>query len=103
MAISQKRLDELKIKYTGASRLDIPVGDNDEIETLIIRRLDRVTYKAMISLMEKDDLLACATTLRALTVEGDAEKVCNDFEALRTAQNLLVEVITPKVGNVAKL
>ena len=90
-----------------AAVFEIPVfneeKDEDEIEVLVLRKLDRGTYKIIAKLMEQDDLIAAETGLKALCVHGEIDKVCKDFDALRVASNLLLEVITPKSGNVRKL
>lgn len=104
----EKQIAELKAKHGALYRLDIPInlGKNPEgEETLILKSLDRVTYSAGAKIMEKDELQAAELFLRSLTVGGtvDVEEIIKDFNALRAAAPLLVEIIAPKVGNVTKL
>lgn len=92
---------ELKAKYGTIYKLDIPTDEGEK--TLILRKLDRVTYSAGAKMMEKDELQAAEMFLRSLTVEGPVEDIIKDFDALRVASTLLVEVIGTRTGNVAKL
>jgi hypothetical protein len=99
--MKKEDLQELKAKYKTLFKLNIPT-DNGE-KTLYLRKLDRVTYSAGAKLMEKDELQAAEMFLRSLTVGGDVEEIIADFDSLRVASSLLVEVIGTKTGNVAKL
>jgi len=92
---------ELKEKYGKVFKLDIPTDNGEKV--LYLRKIDRLTYKAAMSMMEKDELEASAMILRALTVHGDAEEIINEFDDLRVAGSLLVEVIGTRTGNVAVL
>ena len=94
-------IEELKAKYNTKKIyvLDIPTDEGEE--RLYLKKLDRLTYKAGIKMMEKDELLAAEMFLRSLTVEGDVEAVIADFDALRVASQLLIEVIGVRTGNVA--
>ena len=96
------QIAELKKKHTQLYKLDIPTEGGDKV--LILRKLDRVTYSAGMKIMEKDELQAAEVFLRSLTVGGDnVEEIIKDFDALRTASQLLVDVIGVKKGNVARL
>ena len=96
------QIAELKKKYSQLYKLDIPTEGGDKV--LILRKLDRVTYSAGMKIMEKDELQAAEVFLRSLTVGGDnVEEIIKDFDALRTASQLLVDVIGVKKGNVARL
>lgn len=92
---------ELKEKYGKVFKLDIPTDKGEK--TLYLRKIDRLTYKAAMTMMEKDELDASAMILRALTVEGDAEEIIAEFDDLRVASALLIDVIGTKTGNVAVL
>lgn len=98
-----KEIEELKGKYSSLFRLDVPMEDGTAV--LLLRPLDRVTYSASIKLMQKDELQAGEMILKSLKVGGDdIAPVIKDFESLRVATELLIEVITPRAGgNVAKL
>lgn len=97
------KVDEkaLKSKHGKVYKLDIPTDEGEK--TLYLRKIDRLTYKAAMKMMEKDELDASEMILRALTVEGDAEEIIKDFDALRVASSLLIEVIGTRTGNVAAL
>jgi hypothetical protein len=100
--MKQSEIDEVKAKYGGIYKLEVPTDDGDKV--IYLRKLDRVTYRAGAKLMEKDELLAAETFLRSLYVGGDdVEEIIKDFDSLRTASALLVDVISTKTGNVAKL
>jgi hypothetical protein len=102
MSDYEKEIKELKKDYPTLFKLEIPMDEGDKV--LLLRKLDRVTYSAGLKLMEKDELQAAEFFLRSLTVGGDsAEDVIKDFEALRIASGLLVNVIGTKSGNVQKL
>ena len=98
----EELIEQLKTKHSELFRLDIPTSNGDKV--LILRKLDRVTYSAGMKIMEKDELQAAEVFLRSLTVGGDnVEEIIKDFDALRTASQLLVDVIGVKKGNVARL
>lgn len=98
-----KEVKDLKEKYSKIYRLDVPMEEGFSV--LLLRPLDRVTYSASMKLMQKDELQAGEFILKTLKVGGDEiDPVLKDFEALRVATELLVDVITPRTGgNVAKL
>lgn len=98
-----QQIERLKAEHGTLFRLDLPYNNGEA--TILLKSLDRVTYAAAAKLLEKDEMLATETILRSLTVGGDitAEDVIKDFESLRAAAPLLVEIITPKTGNVTRL
>lgn len=102
-SMKKDEIKKLKAEHGTIYRLDIPTAEGEE--TLILKSLDRVTYSAGAKIMEKDELQAAELFLRSLTVGGtvDVEEIIKDFNALRAAAPLLVEIIAPKVGNVTKL
>ena len=99
----EQQIKELKAKHGVIFKLEIPTDDGEEI--LLLRKLDRITYKAGSKILEKDEIEASEVFIRALTVGGtcDADKICKDFDALRTASSLLADIVAPKSGNVTKL
>ena len=99
--MDKKKIEELKAKHGKLFKLDIPTDDGEK--TLILRKIDRLTYKAAMHIMEKDEIEAAEMMLRTLTVDGDAEEIIADFDSLRSASELLVDVIGTKKGNVAAL
>jgi len=97
----EKVFNELKEKHSKIYWLDIPESDENGEKTIFLRKIDRVTYSASQKLLEKDTLQATEMILRSLHVGGDSvEDVINDFDQLRAASELLVDVITVKKGNV---
>jgi len=100
--MDKKELKELKAFYKTLFKLEVPTEDGDKV--LYLRKLDRVTYSAGQKLLEKDELQAAEMFLRSLTVGGDdVEAIISDFDSLRTASSLLIDVIGSKTGNVTKL
>jgi len=101
MGKMEKVFNELKEKHSKIYWLDIPESDENGEKTIFLRKIDRVTYSASQKLLEKDTLQATEMILRSLFVGGDSvEGVINDFDQLRAASELLVDVITVKKGNV---
>ena len=100
-------IQELKQKHGLIYLLEIPVVDEttgeEEIECLYVRKLDRKTYSAGSKISQKNETQGVEFFLRSLTVHGDVEKVINNFDALRSATELIVEVISVKSGNVTRL
>ena len=99
-------IEELKEKYGRIYELEIPFEDDaGEVTTefLYLRKLDRKTYSAGAKIMQKNEMQGVEMFLRSLTVQGDVEKVISDFDALRTAAELIVEVIGVRPGNVRKV
>ena len=85
--ITDEKIKQLKQEHGVIFCLEIPTDDGDK--TLILRKMDRVTYSAGSKLLEKDELQAAEMFLRSLTVEGPVEDIVGDFDALRTAASYL--------------
>lgn len=99
---TEKKIEELKAKYSGLFKMEVPMSDGTT-EELILRDLDRKTFAAVSKIAAKDELQSVEVFLRSLTVDGDAEKVIKDFKALLSASHLVTEIIEVKPGNVARL
>ena len=91
-------IEELKEKHGKLFALTIPT-DGEPIE-LILKKVGRRDYAAGSKLSQKDEMQGVEYFLRALTVKGDVDTVIKDFELLRIAADLLIEVIGVKEGNV---
>jgi len=98
-----KEIDSLKEKYSTVFKLTVPMEEG--FSNLLLRKLDRVTYSAAMKIMQKDELQAAEMILKSLHIGGDEiSPVVNDFDSLRVASELLIDIITPRTGgNVAKL
>jgi hypothetical protein len=98
---------ELKAKYGKLYELIVPVENEDtgEVEdvVLILRKLDRKTFSAAQKLLVKNELQAVELFIKSLTVQGDFNKVLENFDALRTASELMIEIIGVNEGNVRAL
>lgn len=101
--LTPELIQELKNKHGELFKFEIPQGEDGDVVTLLLRKLDRVTYSAGIKLLEKNELQAAELFLRALTVFGPVEDVIKDFESLRVASTLLGTVVGTKTGNVTRL
>lgn len=95
-------VEELKAKYGAIYQMDVPMSDDTE-EVLILKKVNRLDFAAGSKIMQKDEMQGVEYFLRALTVQGDAEKVIKDFDALRSSAELLAEIITVKTGKLVKL
>ena len=96
-------IEELKAKHNTKKIYQLDVPTDGGIKTLYLKKIDRITYKAAMKMMEKDELDASAMILRSLTVHGPFDEIIEDFDDLRAAAQLLVEVIGVRTGNVVVL
>lgn len=96
-------IEELKVKHKTKKiyKLDIPTDEGEK--TLYLKKIDRLTYKAAMKMMERDELEAAEMILNSLTVHGPHKEIIEDFDDLRAAAQLLVEVIGVRTGNVVVL
>jgi len=98
-----ENLEALKLKHGSVFTLTVPVGDEDKDCTVYLKKMDRIVYSAAIKLLEKDELDATEFLLNSLHVGGENVKlITEDFEALRAASKLMVEVIKSKEGSIKK-
>lgn len=69
-----------------------------------IKDLDEATYLAAVKLMDAGkDTEATKYLLRQLRVSGvEADAICNNFIALRSASQLMIQVLRPLEGELKK-
>jgi hypothetical protein len=94
--ISEKRIKELKKTHPKGALLRVPESEEGKFTDLFLKEMDRITYQAASAMFEKDALEASEMMLKTLTVEGDFNKVINDFEMFRSASDGLTEFISVK-------
>jgi hypothetical protein len=100
--MEQTTEQQLREKYGEFYTLTVQDSNNKDIITYL-RKLDRTTYKVISKLMEKDELMAVESLLNSLYIGGDDPKlIINDFDALRSAEVTLVDMIRPKHGTLKK-
>lgn len=95
-------IQQLKQKYTDVYTLTVETSKGEEV-SVHLRALDRQTYKIVSKLMEKDELSAVESLIKQLWIGGDeAAKICDDFQALRSATISLLDMLRPKEGSLKK-
>jgi hypothetical protein len=100
----EKIFEELKKTHKTVYWLDIPASEDEKDKVIFLRKIDRVTYSAGQKLLQKDTLQAAEMMLKSLYIGGDAlAPILADFDQLRTAADLLSDVIGTVSGNVRKL
>ena len=95
-------IEELKDKHGKLFLISVPMSD-DTITELVVKKVNRRDFDAGSKILQKNEMQGVEYFLKALTVKGDVEAVIKDFDALRAAAELIIEVITVKVGNVKAL
>jgi hypothetical protein len=96
-------IEALKALHKTSKIYHLAIPTDDGIKDLYLKKIDRLTFKAAMRMMEKDELDAAVMILKSLTVEGPVDEIIEDFDDLRAASQLLVEVIGVRTGNVVVL
>lgn len=97
-----KFIAELKAKYGTVYTLSVQ-DSTDKIITVYLRKMDRLVYKTVSALIQKDSLMGVESLLKQLYIGGDnIEAIINDFDALRNAESTLVELLQAKQGELKK-
>jgi len=95
-------IEELKEKFGPLYKLEVPMSDDTTTE-LILKKVDRKNFDIGSKIIQKNEMQGVEFFLNSLTVKGDPEPVIKDFDALRSAAELIIEIISVKTGNVQKL
>jgi hypothetical protein len=95
-------IDELKAKYGVIFKLEIPMSDGEQTD-LIVKKVGRREFDAGSKILQKNEIQGLEFFLRALTIQGDPETVIADFDAMRSAGELMADIISVKAGNVTRL
>jgi hypothetical protein len=98
-----ENLEALKAKHGTLYTVTVPVGDENKECTVYLKKMDRIVYSATLKLLESDPLDATEFLLKSLWVGGEnVNIILEDFDALRSASNLMVEIIKSKEGSIKK-
>lgn len=94
--------NQLKEKY--GEFYTLTVKDSKDAEICVhLRKLDRTVYQSVTAIIQKDSLRGIESLLRSLWIGGDdVNRIIEDFEALRSAEVTLIEMIQPKAGTLKK-
>lgn len=78
-------------------------NSKDETVTVYLREIDRIVYKSVSALIQKDELTGVESMLRSLWIGGDSlDKIVNDFKALRNAGATIAPMIQTEAGELKK-
>lgn len=99
-----KLIAELKAKYGTVYTLSLPMPDDSgKTVTIFLRKMDRLVYKTVSALIQKESLMGVESLLRQLYIGGDnLESIINDFDLLRSAESTIVELLQAKQGELKK-
>jgi hypothetical protein len=93
---------QLREKYGVFFTLSVDDSTGKKI-TVFLRKLDRVVYSSVSAIIQKDSLRGIESLLKSLWIGGDdVNLIIDDFEALRSAEVTLIEMLQPKVGTLKK-
>ncbi len=94
---------ELKAKH-GTVYQVAATNSEDEVKVIFLKKLDRKAYDVSAAILKKNELQGIEVMLKALYIGGDdINDIINDFDALRSAANQLVELVTIKPGAIKKI
>ena len=101
---AEKELQELKSKYGTVYTLTVPTNDEEtEHATVYLKKVDRVIYASVSKLIQKDEMLGIESLLKSLWIGGDkVEKITNNFDALRSAELSLRQILAVKESTLKK-
>lgn len=99
-----QELKDLKEKHNVVYNLTVPINDEEtEHATIFLRKLDRPVFKVVQGLIQKDTSMAIEALIKGLYIGGDdKELILNDFDALRSAEDALIDMIKAKKGELKK-
>jgi len=93
---------QLREKYGVFFTLSVDDSTGKKI-TVFLRKLDRIVYSSVSVIIQKDSLRGIESLLKSLWIGGDdVNLIIDDFEALRSAEVTLIEMLQPKVGTLKK-
>lgn len=95
-------VEELKAKYGVIFKLEVPMSDGST-EELIVKKVGRREFEAGSKLLQKNEMQGLEFFLRALAIQGNPEAIISDFDAMRSAGELMADIIAVKTGNVTRL
>lgn len=97
-------IEEIKAKYPSQDIFTLSVKSKSGLDiTIYLREMDRVVYKAVSSLIQKDELMGVESFLKSLYVGGDDVKlIIDDFCALRSAAMTILPMLSAEAGELKK-
>lgn len=96
-------IEEIKMKYPSVDIWTLSVkSKKGETLTIHLREMDRVVYKAVSSLIQKDELMGVESFLKSLCVDGDVNAIIDDFYALRSAAMTILPMLSAEAGELKK-
>ncbi len=100
--MEQTTEQQLKEKYGTVYTLSVK-DSNEKTITVFLRKLDRTAYSSTSAIIQKDALRGIESLLKTLWIGGDdVNLIIDDFEALRSAEVTLIEMIQAKQGILKK-
>lgn len=104
-----KEAQELKAKYPVNYTLTVPINDDEtEFASIILRKIDRMTFKAARKLMETDPLTATEMLIKNLYIGGDSLDLVlpkdeqQKFDILRAADPQLSDMLKVREASLKK-
>jgi hypothetical protein len=96
-------IEEIKMKYPNVDIWTLSVkSKKGDTLTIHLREMDRVVYKAVSSLIQKDELMGVESFLKSLCVDGDVQAIIDDFYALRSAAMTILPMLSAEAGELKK-
>lgn len=97
-------LEKLKAKYGTVYTLVVPTNDEEtEYATVYLKKVDRLIYASVSKMIQKDEMLGIESMLKSLWIGGDkVEKITDNFDALRSAEVKLRELLYVKESSLKK-
>jgi hypothetical protein len=96
-------IEELKAKFPGVDIYTLTVNNSQGAPiTVYLREMDRLAYKTVSGLMQKDELQGMESLLKQLCIEGDVSAIISDFKALRSATKTLLPMLQAEDGELKK-
>ena len=102
--MNEADLQALKTKYGTVYTLTVPTNDEEtEHATVYLKKVDRVIYASVSKLIQKDEMQGIESLLRSLYIGGDkVESITDNFDALRSAEVSLRQILSVKEGSLKK-
>jgi hypothetical protein len=99
-----EELEKLKAKYGTVYTLVVPTNDEEtEYATVYLKKVDRLIYASVSKMIQKDEMLGIESMLKSLWIGGDkVEKITDNFDALRSAEVKLRELLYVKESSLKK-
>lgn len=95
-------VDELKKKYVDVYTCSVKNSKGETI-TVYLKEIDRIIFKSVAALIQKDELTGIESLIKSLWIGGDdVVKITEDFKALRNAGATLMPIIETEAGELKK-